>query len=78
MSEWQPIETAPSDRYILLLDRSRPAWDGNMEVGKWFGDASDGCWWSSGGQMAGSNLSSTLPTGCRYRRATRRTDQPPT
>ncbi len=56
MSEWQPIETAPSDRYILLLDRSRPAWDGNMEVGKWFGDASNGCWWSSGGPNGGLEL----------------------
>ena len=56
MSKWQPIETAPRDRYILLLDRSRPAWDGNMEVGKWFGGAGDGCWWSSGGPNGGLEL----------------------
>jgi len=32
--EWQPIETAPKDRMILL-------WDGEWTIGAWI----DGEWW---------------------------------
>lgn len=55
MSEWQPIKTAPKDRYILLFDAETPRWDGNMEVGKWFGGG-DGCFWSCGGPNGGLEL----------------------
>ena len=56
MSEWKPIETAPKDRYVLLLDPSIPEWAGNMDVGKWYGDEHDGCWWSCGGPNGGLEL----------------------
>lgn len=52
MSEWRPIETAPDDRYVLLFDPSTPDWDGNMEVGRRYGD----CWWSAGGPNGGLEL----------------------
>lgn len=55
MSYWQPIETAPRDRYILLFSPDGPRWDGNMEVGKWAGD-DDGCFWSCGGPNGGLEL----------------------
>lgn len=51
---WQPIETVPKDRYVLLFNQDTPAWDGNMEVAKWFGkEGDDGCFWSSGGPNGG-------------------------
>lgn len=51
---WQPISTAPWDRYVLLCDRSEPRWNGNMEVGKWFGENEPtACFWSSGGPNGG-------------------------
>lgn len=54
---WQPIETIPHDRYVLLCDaKDAVRWDGNMEVGKWFGDAEDGCFWSCGGPNGGLEL----------------------
>lgn len=55
MTNWQPIETAPRDRYILLLFPEQPDWAGNMEVGKWFGEK-DGCFWSVGGPNGGLEL----------------------
>jgi hypothetical protein len=56
-ARWQPIETAPRDRYILLCDNLVPRWDGNMEVGKWFGDDEKyACFWSAGGLNGGLEL----------------------
>ncbi len=52
---WHPIETAPRDRYILLLESDEPIWAGNMEVGCWYG-GDDGCFWSSGGPNGGLEL----------------------
>lgn len=34
MSEWQPIETAPKDRYILLFRPTAPNWQ-RVAEGKW-------------------------------------------
>jgi hypothetical protein len=56
-ARWQPIETAPRDHYILLCDNLVPRWDGNMEVGKWFGDDEKyACFWSAGGLNGGLEL----------------------
>jgi hypothetical protein len=57
MSDWQPISTVPKDRYVLLYDPTTPRWDGNMDVGRWFGDDQDGCFWSCGGPNGGLELS---------------------
>lgn len=54
---WQPIETAPRDRYVLLFSPEAPAWDGNMEVGRWYGYDEGGGWWSCGGPNGGLELS---------------------
>lgn len=56
MSYWRKIETAPKDRYILLFSPCAPAWDGNMEVARWFGDDDNGGWWSCGGPNGGIDL----------------------
>jgi hypothetical protein len=56
MSEWQPIETAPKDRYILICEANEPAWAGNMFVAKWFGDDETACFWTSGGPNGGIDL----------------------
>lgn len=54
---WQPIATAPRDRYILLFSPETPRWDGNMDVGKWFGDDEEwACVWSCGGPNGGLEL----------------------
>ncbi len=55
--EWRPIKTVPKDRYVLLYTPDRPEWDGNMDVGKWFGDDNSGCFWSCGGPNGGLELS---------------------
>lgn len=55
--DWKPIETVPRDRYVLLFDPDTPAWDGNMEVGKWFGDDEPhACFWSCGGPNGGLEI----------------------
>lgn len=54
--EWQPIETVPDDRYVLLFCPDTPSWNGNMDVGKWFGDKENGCFWSCGGPNGGLEL----------------------
>lgn len=56
MPEWKPIETVPKDRYVLLFSPDCPSWDGNMEVGRWFGDGESGCFWSCGGPNGGLEL----------------------
>jgi len=62
MSDWQPIETVPKDRYVLLYTEDEPDWAGNKEVGKWFdGDGDNewfrgGCFWSIGGPNGGLEL----------------------
>lgn len=53
---WQPIETVPHDRYVLLYAPDCPDWDGNMEVGRWFGDEDGGRFWSCGGPNGGLPL----------------------
>lgn len=55
---WQPIETVPKDRYVLLFNPHEPAWAGNMDVGKWFDDGfgNGGCFWSCGGPNGGLEL----------------------
>lgn len=57
MSDWQPIETVPKDRYVLLYTPDEPDWAGNKEVGKWFG-GDDGGFWSCGGPNSGLELES--------------------
>jgi hypothetical protein len=54
--EWHPIASVPKDRYVLLFDPESPRWDGNMEVGRWFGEEDDGCFWSSGGPNGGLEI----------------------
>jgi hypothetical protein len=54
--KWSPISTVPKDRYVLLLRDDTPAWDGNMDVGRWFDDERGGCFWSSGGPNGGLEL----------------------
>jgi hypothetical protein len=65
---WAPIETHPTDRYILLCDKICPNWDGNMEVGRWWGNKpgekrtgwppdDTGCFWSTGGPNGGTEIS---------------------
>lgn len=66
MSEWQPIETVPRDRYVLLFSPHAPDWDGNMEVGRWFGDEENGCFWSPGGPNGGTELSGENATIGHY------------
>jgi len=61
ISEWKTITTHPRDRYILLFSPDRPRWDGNMDVGKWFGDETWGCFWSSGGPNGGLEIG--IPKG---------------
>jgi hypothetical protein len=56
MAEWQPIETVPKDRYVLLFSRDAVRWDGNMEVGCWFGEGEFGGFWSCGGPNGGLEL----------------------
>ena len=55
MSEWRDIETAPKDAYILLFNPEAPDWDGNMDVGRWYG-SDDGGFWSCGGPNGGLEL----------------------
>lgn len=55
MNEWQPIETVPSDRFVLLFCDDEPRWAGNMEVGKWYGEDAGG-FWSCGGPNGGGEL----------------------
>lgn len=67
---WNPIETVPKDRYVLLFDPSDQRWDGNIEVGKWFeyeDDQSMSCFWSCGGPNGGLELDqSSEPTKSRF------------
>lgn len=57
MSGWQPINTVPRDRYVLLFTPEAPDWDGNMEVGRWFGDDEAwACFWSPGGPNGGLEI----------------------
>jgi hypothetical protein len=58
---WQPIDTAPHDRYVLLFAPDAPRWDGNMEVGRWFGYDQSGCFWSCGGPNGGLQLNDHGP-----------------
>jgi len=60
---WQPIETAPKDRYVLLFSPLAPAWDGNMEVGHYFESDGVGQWWSCGGPNGGLEISGDHSTG---------------
>ena len=62
-NEWQPIETVPRDRYVLLYSRDAVRWDGNMEVGKWVGDDESGCFWSCGGPNGGLELGEATGMG---------------
>ncbi len=63
MKEWQRIDTVPHDRYVLLFSRDAVRWDGNMEVGKWYGDEKGGCFWSPGGPNGGLEISGELRPG---------------
>ncbi len=57
VTTWQPIETHPCDRYILLCDRNAVDWDGMMEVGRWYDDEQgNGNFWSCGGPNGGLEL----------------------
>ncbi len=62
---WQPIETAPNDRYIMVYTPDSPGWNGNMFVVKWFGDGpvrsttnygEVDCFWTCGGPNGGIDL----------------------
>lgn len=54
---WQPIATVPRDRYVLLFNPNSPDWDGNMDVGRWFGDDEPlAGFWSCGGPNGGLEL----------------------
>lgn len=54
---WHPISTVPRDCYVLLFTEDAPRWDGNMEVGRWFGDDNpSACFWSRGGPNGGLEL----------------------
>lgn len=75
MSNWQPIETVPKDRYVLLFADDCPAWDGNMEVGRWYGDEHDGEFWSCGGPNGGLELGTPTSPG-HYGRFTHWMDLP--
>ena len=47
MSEWQPIETAPRDRLLVLWWRPTSSRLGNPVIGSICGDGPyDGMWWS--------------------------------
>ena len=75
MREWKPIATVPLDRYVLLYSPDCPAWDGNMEVGRWYGDEKDGCFWSCGGPNGGLELNGSASSG-HYDRFTHWMDLP--
>ncbi len=76
MTKWQSIETVPRDRYVLLCDKNAAAWDGNMEVGKWFGgDEPRACFWSCGGPNGGLELNGDSHPG-HYDRFTHWMDLP--
>lgn len=77
MSKWQPIETVPRDRYVLLCDKTAVRWDGNMEVGKWFGDDEPwACFWSCGGPNGGLEINGSSHGG-HYDKFTHWMDLPP-
>lgn len=61
---WQPIDTVPWDRYVLLCDKNAVRWDGNMEVGRWFCGATEyGCFWSPGGPNGGLEIGGHVSMG---------------
>lgn len=61
---WQPINSVPWDRYVLLCDKGAVRWDGNMEVGKWFGeDEPSACFWSPGGPNGGLEIGGHVSMG---------------
>ena len=65
MINWQPIETAPEGKPVLLYfpkgERGRPAITGGQLWNK--GEDAE-CWWGIGGPNAGYPLDET--TGCYY------------